>query len=155
MLSIESALAVIPKDQPRTVDLVTPTMKRFRNYRYYYAVVFANRGRGTTGSAVLLGANSLSEIERLGNRLVSNPETVCDAASANCIVFPQNCTVSLEMAVTVNGVSKSMAWGSRLSAVVPAGKNVRLMRGKDVAKDFHAGAMEIRAFVLLPGDRVE
>ena len=155
VLNLESALGAIPKDQAPASDLVGVPMRRFRNYRYYYAVVFAKAGRGAVGSAVLLGANSAVEMERLGEQLEAEPDSVCGGPAAkNCTVFPQTCSVSLEMEITVNGSPRVVGWRATLGGLAPpAGKAMRLTRGGTVT-ELPGGDIRTRATVLLPGDRV-
>ena len=154
VLRVDSRLAAIPKDQTQAGDLIAPSLLRFRNYRYYYAVVFASKGRGSVGSAVLLGANSPAEMERLGERLAADPDSVCGPAAKNCTVFPQTCTVALQMGIVVNGGPQVVGWRTTLANVAPAGKAVKWTRG-GVVTDFAAGEAKLRATVLLPGDQVE
>ena len=157
-LRVESVLPAIPKGQVGASDLVPISMRRFRSYRYYYAVVFAKQGRGGVGSAVLLGANSADELERLGVRLVDEPDSVCGPEAKNCTVFPRTCTVSLEMEITVNGISRVIGWRAAVGGVAPAGKDVRLTRivnGREVLTDLKAGATATRMMVMLPGDRLQ
>src|ERR1700737_4049502 len=47
--SIESAVAVRPRDQGPVQELIRASQRNFRRYRYYYAVVFNKRG-GVRGS---------------------------------------------------------------------------------------------------------
>jgi hypothetical protein len=72
----------------------------FRYYRFYFEIVL-KRNSGSHGS-VLLGANSKEELDRLSAQL-NQTEAVCNAASIHCAVFPEACSVSVEMKIVVNG----------------------------------------------------
>src|SRR5258708_3696708 len=108
LMSVESAVVRRPRDQGPVQELIRASQGNFRKYRYYYAVVFNKRG-GIRGS-VLLGGGSIEEIERLGVRLVADPDLICGGESRHCTVFPEACTV--EMEIVVNGVARVVPWGA-------------------------------------------
>jgi len=51
------------------------------------------------------GASSIDELDVLAARLMTDPDAVCAGQSPHCAVFPQACTVSLEIEIVVNGAS--------------------------------------------------
>jgi hypothetical protein len=109
LLSVQSAVAKRPRDQPGVRELIRPSQGNYRKYRYFYAVVFNKRG-GIRGS-VLLGAGSTEELDRLGAQLMEDPDLICGGESKQCTVFPEACTVAVEMEIEVNGVARLVAWG--------------------------------------------
>jgi hypothetical protein len=145
LLAVESAVAVRPRDQGPVQELIRPSQGNFRKYRYFYAVVFNKRG-GIRGS-VLLGGGSIEDIERLGAQLVADPDLVCGGESKQCTVFPEACTVAVEMEIVVNGVARVVPWGAVLGSVVGDAARVELWRGGRVV----AGDLKV---ALMPGDRV-
>ena len=142
LLAVQSAVAVRPRDQGPVQELIRVSQMRARRYRYYFAVVFNKRG-GIRGS-VLLSGGSIEEIERLGAQLVGDPDLICGGESRHCTVFPEACTVALEMEIVVNGVARVVPWGSVVGSVVKDAARVEVWRGGRVV----AGG------VLMPGDRV-
>ena len=88
-------------------QLIARQMLKWRVYRFYYEVFFP--GSKDAHGSVLLGAESPAEMERLSGDM-AEPEKVCYPGSGHCTVFPQACTVSVEMKVTVNGKSQSIFW---------------------------------------------
>jgi hypothetical protein len=94
LLSVENVLKPHPREQPPVQELIPASQRRYAHYRYFYAVVFNHRGN--LRGSVLLGAQSLEEIDRLSALLMTQPESVCDGASPHCIVFPEMCTASID-----------------------------------------------------------
>jgi len=119
-------------------------------------VIFKSKGEAR--GAVLLGAASRQELERLGERLLADPDSVCgDDRSAHCTVFPEACSVSLEMQIIVNGAPRTVLWGSLLLSVAAHPSHVQLLRLHrerltPVEVD-PADPNDLR-LPLLPGDRV-
>ena len=87
-----------PTDLP-VQHLIWPTMMAARYYRMYFEIF--DRANNTRGS-VLLAANSKMELDDLSTWL-DHPETLCAETSAHCTAFPEACSVSVEMKVTVHG----------------------------------------------------
>jgi hypothetical protein len=88
-----TTMAGRPENQLPVQRLISRRKLKYLKYRLYYEVVFT-RSSQIHGS-VLLGANSLSELNELSARLVV-PESVCNKHSAHCTVFPEACSVSIE-----------------------------------------------------------
>lgn len=143
-----------PADQAPVQDLISSSETSFSHYRFYYEIVFA-RHHDSHGS-VLLGANSQSEIEGLSGQL-SSPEAVCSPSSPHCTVFPEACSVSLEMKVIVNGEPKSVLWGSTLASIAQAPRQLEMKRsyaGRLTPVRVNAKDPNSLALPLLPGDQI-
>lgn len=136
--------------------LITAPQLGFIYQRLYFEIVFSRRDN--SHGSVLLGANSTRKLDELSAALGSSPETICSEASNDCTVFPEACTVAVEMEVVVNDKSETVVWGSLLSSVVPEHPRhlemQRLYEGKPrIVKIDPRDAKELR-LPLLPGDRV-
>lgn len=134
--------------------LISERELAFHHYRLYYEIVFA-RKRDSHGS-VLLGADSMPELDRLSAQL-SDPESVCDAASTHCTVFPEACSVSVEMRIVVNGKPQSALWGSRLASIAANPQHLemkRLYAGRLTAVKIDPQDPTALRLPLLPGDQI-
>jgi hypothetical protein len=143
-----------PKDQLAVQDLIPTAETRFTSYRLYYEVLFARRNH--SHGSVLLGANSQAEINALSAQM-SNPEAVCSQQSIHCVVFPEACSVSVEMTVTVNGKPRSVYWGSTLASIAKQPRHLemkRLYAGQLRPVRINANDSKALQLVLLPGDQV-
>ncbi len=152
---VESNVTGRPATDRRVQDLVRGSQRRARFYRYYYAVVF-NQKDDTRGS-VVIGTSSIQELDRLGAQLLADPESVCGPKSPHCTVFPANTTVSLQMAIVVNGAARTVAWGSSVANVAPRPKHVELLRlysGRLTPVEIAPGDPAALRLPLLPGDRL-
>ena len=152
LLSAEDLLRPHPREQAAAPDLIPASRRGFARYRFFYAVVFNHRGN--VRGSVLLGAASSEEIERLSEKLLTDPDSVCGADTPRCTVFPEMCTVSIEIQVFVNGAPRLVSWGSSISNVVPGAHHVKLQRHGGAPlqidpTDFRAMHTPLRA-----GDRV-
>lgn len=115
LISVQAALEQRPADQPPVQELIRPEQLHYGYYRYFFQIVFRQKA-GVRG-AVLLGANSIGELDVLAARLMRDPDAVCDGQSPHCAVFPEVCTVALEIEIVVNGAARTVAWGSLLESV--------------------------------------
>ena len=70
----EASLAVRPSNQLAAQELIQPPQRRHGKYRFYYAVVFRQKGRAS--SSVLLGGSSINEIETLGAELLAFRDSI-------------------------------------------------------------------------------
>ncbi|MDQ2946027.1 MAG: hypothetical protein M3Y27_08815 [Acidobacteriota bacterium] len=117
------------KDRPQSdvpvQNLIPSSEASFRYYRLYFEIVF-KRNDESHGS-VLLGANSIEELDRLSAEL-SQPETVCNQTSQNCTVFPEACSVSVEMKIVVNGKPQTVVWGSLLASIADHPRHLDVRR---------------------------
>lgn len=155
LVSVHSELKQRPPDQPPVQKLIRGSQNRYRFHRFFYAIVF--RRKGNVRGSVLLGANSGEELDRLGARLINDPDSVCNG-SGHCSVFPEACSVALEMEVQVNGVSRSILWGSPLSSIAVKPKHVALRRldaGRWTPVELDPSDPAALRLPLLPGDQID
>src|SRR6185312_1780507 len=155
LLSVQSHLKRRPRDQAPVQQLIQAAQKRRAHYRFFYAVVF--KRKGNIRSSVLLGAESMEELERLTTQLAGNPDSVCGGPSIHCTVFPQVCTVSLEMEIVVNGARQTIPWGSLLTNVATRPRHLELSRlygGRLIPVEIDSADPNALRLPLLPGDQV-
>lgn len=156
LILVKSGLEQRPADQPPVQELIGASRLHYRCYRYFFQIVF--RQKADTRGAVLLGANSINELDRLASRLISDPEAVCDGRSPHCAVLPEACTVALEMEIVANGAARTVVWGNLLDSVATHPRKVRLLRlydGKLTPVEVQASDPMALRLPLLPGDRIE
>jgi len=155
LLSVHSRLAQRPGGQPPVQELIPPSQRRLRYHRLFFQVGF--KQEGNTNNAVLLGAESLADLDRLTKEMASVPDSACGSGSGNCVLFPKFCTVSLEFELKVNGSARSVVWGTDLRDLAKGANDVAVFRLHDgrltpVELDSNdAGALRLP---LLPGDRI-
>jgi len=140
----------------RVQELIGAARLHYRYYRYFFQIVFRQRA-GARG-AVLLGANSMGELDALAARLQSDSDAVCDGASPHCAAFPEACTVAIEIRVVVNGAARSMLWGSLLDSVAMHPRKLQLLRlhdGRLTPVRIDVADPNALRLPLLPGDRVD
>lgn len=143
-----------PRDQVPVQQLISPRQQGYRNYRLYFEIVFTTNSR--THGSVLLGADSISELDQLASRLVA-PEAVRNKRSAHCTVFPDACSVSVEMSVLVNGRPRTIDWGSVLASVVNSPSHVEILRsssGQLRRLEIDPRVPNTLRMPLLPGDQI-
>jgi hypothetical protein len=143
-----------PNDQIPVQDLISPTEAKFSHYRLYYEIVFARRHH--SHGSVLLGADSQAEMDAMSAQL-SHPEAVCSQRSTHCVVFPEACSVSVEMKVVVNGKPESVLWGSTLGSIAKQPHHLemkRLYAGELRPVRIDAKDPKSLLLPLLPGDRI-
>ena len=153
LLSVTSMQNRPPTDWP-VQQLIAPQTLHWRVYRFYYEIFFP--GSKDAHGSVLLGANSPAEMKRLSADM-AQPEKVCYPGSVRCTVFPQACSVSVEMKVTVNGKSQSIFWGSVLGNVTTQLQHVKMKRryaGRFVPIKIDPLDPGSARLPLLPGDRI-
>ncbi len=146
-----------PSDQLPVRQLIPSSEQRHAHFRFYYEVFF--RKSGISRSSVLLNANAKDEINRLATELMRDPDSVCGASSTNCTVFPEACSVSVEMEVVVNGSPQNVIWGSVLSDFVDLDhphhlELLRIYNGRLTPVRFDANDANALQLPLLPGDHV-
>jgi hypothetical protein len=132
-----------------------PWQQRYRYHRFFYEILL-NRKAELRG-AVLLGAATAMELDRVATKLLSDPDSVCGAPSPRCTVFPENCTVSLEIEISVNGVPRTVLWGSFLSTIAPHPRRVELQRayrGRLTPVEIDPSDASALRLPLLPGDLI-
>lgn len=155
LVSVQSGLkerstAYLPVQQ-----LVRASQRHYRHYRFFYAVVF--KQKGDTRGSVLLGAGSRDELNRLATQLLSDPDSVCSTRSMHCTVFPETCSVSLEIEIVVNGAPRTVPWGSLLASLAAHPRHVELLRlysGRLTPVEIDSSDPNALRLPLLPGDHV-
>lgn len=156
LVSTQSVVKERPDDQPAIEKLIERSQAHQRFHRFFYEILL-NRKAELRG-AVLLGAASPAELDRLTNQLLSDPAALCSARPRQCTIFPETCIVSLEIEVIVNGETRTVLWGSSLSSIVPKPRQIELMRldrGRLVPVDLDSVDPNALRLPLLPGDQVE
>jgi hypothetical protein len=156
LISVRSDVARRPADQLPVEDLIGRQKRRYRYYRYFFQIVF--RQKSDTRGAVLLGADSLDELNRLVVSLLEDPDAVCSGASQHCAAFPVACTVALQIEVTINGVRSVVGWGNTLGSVAEHPRTLKLSRldnGVLTPVEVDASDPNALRLPLLPGDRIE
>ena len=152
-ISFRSRVSQRPSDQPPVQQLVSEAQRRYPCHRFFYQVLLNKKSN--VRSAVLLGAESNKAIDQLTSRLLTEPETVCGDGLSQCTVFPEACTVSLEMEIVVNGKRRAVLWGSALAEFAESHQNVSLLRWyKDrlAPVELDSSDREALRVPLLPGD---
>ncbi len=144
-----------PAGDPSVQDLIAPDTASFRYYRLYFEIVFARKNNAH--GSVLLAANSPEELGSLSVQM-SHPETICTDDSIHCRVFPEACSVSVEIKIVVNAKPQLIVWGRVLSGVVtdhPAHVELkRLYRGHLTAIKLDPHDTNALRLPLLPGDQI-
>lgn len=144
-----------PNDQPPVQQLIGNAQAHFRHHRFYYAILFKRNGNAR--GSVLLGAQDENQIDRLATQLLADPDSVCNDRSRNCTVFPEACSVSIEMEIFVNGTSRDVIWNSMLANIAPHPKNIELLRlynGRLTPVQLDPYDPKALRLPLLPGDHV-
>ena len=84
-----------PHEQPPVDRLMPAFMRHYRYHRFYFAIVFKRNAAGR--GSVVLGANEGAELESLAEELRAEPDAVCNDRSTHCVVFPEACSVAVEV----------------------------------------------------------
>jgi len=155
-IAVQSRLEQRPADQPPVQQLLSESQNRYRHHRLFYQVLLNKKT--DVRSAVLLSAESMDELDRFTEQLMSDPESVCGGVSTHCTAFPEACTASLEIQIVVNGRYRTVLWGSSLADVTQNHRRIELSR-------LHMGALapvridprdrEALRLPLLPGDHIK
>lgn len=107
--------------------------------------------------SVLLGANTKNELDRTAGDLLRDPDAVCGDRATNCTVFPEACSVSIEMEIVVNGAPRTVLWGSQVCDIVDQPHHLELWRhyeGRMLPVKFESYDAQTLRLPLLPGDRL-
>lgn len=115
-----------PSDQPPAQLLIAAEQLRTPYHRFYNEILFKRTGESR--GSVLLSANTQDQIRHLAAEIVNDPDAVCHQASEHCTVFPEACSVWIEMRIVVNGQSKDVLWGIPLADVIHDAHNFQLLR---------------------------
>ncbi len=143
-----------PEGEPPVQQLISNTEMKFAYYRLYFEIVFTRNG-DSHGSA-LLGANSIEDLNELSAEL-TEPEKVCNATSVHCTVFPEACSVSVEMKIVVNGKPQTIVWGSLLASITDHPQHLemkRLYAGRLTPIKINPRDPNALRLPLLPGDQI-
>lgn len=154
LLSVQPMNDRPPSDKPVN-DLIAKPQTTFKAYRLYYEIVFA-RSTHSHGS-VLLGADSKDALDRLSSAL-DNPEAVCYPGALNCVVFPEACSVSVDIEIVVNRKRQAVVWGTVLSSIVSNPRHLAMKRfyaGHLVPVRMRSDDPKILLLPLLPGDQID
>jgi hypothetical protein len=154
LLSLRSAVRQLPRDQAPVQKLISARQRRYPQHRFFFEIMFK---QSQTRGSVLLGAGSPEQINRLAAQLLTAPDSVCGAQSPHCTVFPEACSVSLEMEIVVNGAASTVSWGSLLSSIAEHPHHLELSRmyaGRLVPVQMNANDPAALRLPLLPGDHV-
>jgi hypothetical protein len=138
-----------PRGEPPVQQLIAPSQRRYRYHRFYYEVFFGRSGHAR--GSVLIGANTQPELH-------ADPHIICAKKSAHCTVFPEECTVSIEMRIFVNGAPRNVMWDSDLAGVVNHPQQIQLLRryhGRLTPVKFNAHDQRALQLPLLPGDHIK
>jgi hypothetical protein len=155
LLSVQSGLKQEPGNQPAVQRLISNSQERYRYHRFFYEILL-NRKAELRGAA-LLGARSAEELDRLATQLLADPASVCGGTSSQCSVFPETCTVSLEIEIVVNGAPQTVLWGSFLASVATRPRHLELLRpyrGRLSPVEIDAADANAMRLPLLPGDHI-
>jgi hypothetical protein len=154
LLSVEP-LKDPPEGEPAVQDLIRSAQMSLRYFRLYFEIVFAQNN--DAHGSVLLAANSTDELDGLSARL-NRPETVCNDAAPHCTVFPEACTVSVQIHIVVNGKARNVDWGGALMEIVtdhPQHLELRrLYAGQLIPVQIDPRDRNALQLPLLPGDEV-
>ncbi len=143
-----------PADQAPVQQLLSQPGLKFPYYRLYFEILFA-RSHNAHGS-VLLGAGSKEELDQLSAQL-AHPEEVCTATASHCTVFPEACSVSVEMKIVVNGKPQTVGWGSLLMSIADHPQHLgmkRLNAGRLTPLQIDPHDPDALRLPLLPGDQI-
>ena len=154
-LSKPAQLKERPPQQPSVRQMIPEVQRRFRRHRFFYEIL-VKRKKAVRG-AVLLGAATMDELDRLAGRLLADPAAVCDGQSRHCTIFPETCTVSVEIEIVANGASRRVLWGSTLGNVATHPRRVELLRnyrGRLTPVKLDAADPNALRLPLVPGDHV-
>jgi hypothetical protein len=154
LLSVQPMIGRPENDLP-VQRLIAPAQMRFPYHRFYFEVLF--RQKGNAHGSVLLGGDSQQELDGLSEQM-ENPELVCNASSTRCTIFPEACSVSIEMKIRVKGEEKVVIWGNQVASVVSGTPRYfemkRLYGGKLRPVKIDPRDPNALRLPLLPGDEI-
>ena len=144
-----------PGEDPPVQELIQPSQQRRPYYRFYYEILF--RRSGSSRGSVLLGANSKEELDHLATALLNDPDSVCRDRSMQCTVFPDACSVSIQMEIVINGTPRDVIWNSPISSIVDHPSHLELWRlynGRLTPVNLNINDPNALRLPLLPADHV-
>lgn len=144
-----------PSDELPVQQLIGTPQTHYRYHRFYYEVFFKRAGEAR--GSVLLSSNAVDDLDRMAAQLRSDPDSVCKDRSKSCTVFPEACSVSVEMEIVVNGKARTVLWGNVLSDIADKPRNLELLRISNrrlLPVELDASDENALELPLLPGDHV-
>jgi|GEM_PF-1721072 len=154
LLSVQS-MKDRPASQLPVQQLISVSQKHYTRYRFFFEILF--KRKADMRGSVLLGADSMAAIDSLTAQLLTAPDTVCGGQSTHCTVFPEACSVSLEMRIDVNGTARTVLWGSSLASIADHPTHLALLRryaGRLAPVKIDPRDPNALRLPLLPGDRI-
>jgi len=144
-----------PENDVPVQNLLSAAELTFHYYRLYFELLY-DRKTDAHGSAIF-AANTPDELNQLSAHL-DDPEALCQKFPAQCTIFPEACSVSVEMKIVVNGKSQMITWGSLVLSVVGRDPQQfemkRLYRGHLTQIRLDAHDQNQLTMPLLPGDQI-
>lgn len=144
-----------PLGQLPVQELIPASQRHHRNFRFYYEIFF--KRSGNVRGSVLLSANAWDKMATLSAELKNDPDAVCRDSSSGCTVFPEACSVSIEMEIVVNGEARNVIWGSTIASALDHPRNLQLWRnynGRLTPVKLNSLDDEALKLPLLPGDHI-
>lgn len=145
-----------PANDARVDQLIPAAQQRHSHLRFYYEIFF-RQSHEARGSA-LVSADTQQELDGLTAKLAQDPDSVCGPAAQNCTVFPEACSVSIEMEIFVNGAPTDVLWGTTVGSVAEHPRSLamqRLYKGRLMPVTIDSSDAKALRMPLLPGDRVK
>lgn len=114
-------------------------------------------------SAAIIGANSAAQLDEWEREIRTHPTKGCEtdtlAKGGNCFEFKGFVTVSVQIAVQLNGKLQFVDWGTKVASVLPkdAPKSLRIQRkfmGSYYDVRFDPSNSDILSLALVDGDRL-
>jgi hypothetical protein len=112
-----------PRDQPAVQLLIGRRDAASKYHRLFFRVVFSQTG--APRQAILLGARSSVELDRVTSHLSDGRSALCPG---RCSVFPEWSTAAVLIGVIVNGVPRRVVFGSTIGNIAPHALHMTLWR---------------------------
>ena len=145
-------LAMRSPSQPAARELLPAAQRDLPHHRLYYQLLINETD--DRRAAVLLSAPSRETLQQLA----ADPVASCRQEPAACTIFPEHCSVSLQLEIEVDGKKMNVPWGTRLSLIVKGATEPRLYRSTGTRHErveLDPADPKALGIPLLPGDRVE
>lgn len=141
-----------PRDQPAVPLLIGRSNASSRYHRLFFRVVFSQTG--SPRQAILLGARSDAELDRITSQLAGEQVSSC---RERCNVFPEWSTASVMIAITVNGLHRRVVFGSTIGNIAAHPLHITLLRdnnGRVTSVPVNTSDPEALRLPLQHGDRI-
>jgi hypothetical protein len=132
-----SPASLAQQAKTETGDPVLSTLAPKRQYRLFFYTYQIPEKRKR--SAVLMGADKVSELDDLDGQLRARPEKSCKDVSGSattCVEFDGFVTLSAQVRVEVNGKVEFLEWGAKVKDVLPKNAGSRLLGVLQVQRQF-------------------